>query len=133
MIWSAQSVMKSPNMISTIGRRPRNAIPFGFYPTDSLEGQRLLREHVADPDQVSILVLVDDKILVDPSNSEIAAKKPHWIDFNAGSLLDGEATLDSLADDLLALILDVASGRKLARNEEHDYREIAIWKEGVTL
>ena len=67
------------------------------------------------------------------SNSEIAAKKPHWIDFNAGSLLDGEATLDSLADDLLALILDVASGRKLARNEEHDYREIAIWKEGVTL
>jgi thioredoxin reductase (NADPH) len=50
----------------------RNAIPFGFYPTDSLEGQRLLREHVADPDQVSILVLVDDKILVDPSNSEIA-------------------------------------------------------------
>jgi thioredoxin reductase (NADPH) len=50
----------------------RNAIPFGFYPTNSLEGQRLLREHVADPDQVSILVLVDDKILVDPSNSEIA-------------------------------------------------------------
>jgi altronate hydrolase len=67
------------------------------------------------------------------SNSEIAAKKPHWIDFNAGSLLDGGATLDSLADDLLELILDVASGRRLARNEEHDYREIAIWKEGVTL
>jgi altronate hydrolase len=67
------------------------------------------------------------------SNSEIAAKKPHWIDFNAGTLLDGGATLDSLADDLLTLILDVASGRRLARNEEHDYREIAIWKEGVTL
>ena len=67
------------------------------------------------------------------SNSEIAAKKPHWIDFNAGAMLDGTATLDSLADDLFALILDVASGRSLARNEEHDYREIAIWKEGVTL
>lgn len=67
------------------------------------------------------------------SNSEIAAKKPHWIDFNAGSVLDGEATLDSLADDLMEMILDVASGRRLARNEEHDYREIAIWKEGVTL
>lgn len=51
----------------------RNAIPFGFYPTDSPEGQRLLREHVADPSQVSILVLVDDKVLVDPSNCEIAA------------------------------------------------------------
>ena len=50
----------------------RNAIPFGFYPTDSAEGQHLLAEHVADPDQVSILVLIDDKVLVDPSNSEIA-------------------------------------------------------------
>jgi len=29
--------------------------------------------------------------------------------------------------------LDVASGRKLANNEKHGYREIAIWKEGVTL
>jgi len=67
------------------------------------------------------------------SNSEIAAKKPHWIDFNAGSLLDGSTSIDSLADELFALILDIASGRKLARNEEHGYREIAIWKEGVTL
>jgi thioredoxin reductase (NADPH) len=50
----------------------RNGIPFGFYPTDSPEGQRLLSEHVADADQVSILVLVGDKVLVDPSNSEIA-------------------------------------------------------------
>jgi altronate hydrolase len=67
------------------------------------------------------------------SNSEIAAKKPHWIDFNAGSLLDGATSMDSLADELFGLILDIASGRTLARNEEHGYREIAIWKEGVTL
>jgi thioredoxin reductase (NADPH) len=50
----------------------RNGIPFGFYPTDSPAGQRLLREHVAGSDQVSVLVLVDDKVLVDPSNGEIA-------------------------------------------------------------
>lgn len=67
------------------------------------------------------------------SNSEIAAKKPHWIDFDAGTLLNAGADIESRADELLNLILDVASGRKLARNEEHDYREIAIWKEGVTL
>lgn len=66
------------------------------------------------------------------SNSEIAAKKPHWIDFDAGTLVDG-VSMDDLADDLFELVLDVASGRKLARNEEHGYREIAIWKEGVTL
>jgi altronate hydrolase len=67
------------------------------------------------------------------SNTAIAQKKPHWIDLNAGALLDGTATMDQLADDLFALILDVASGRKQANNETHGYREIAIWKEGVTL
>ncbi len=67
------------------------------------------------------------------SNSDIARRKPHWIDFDAGRLLDGSATLDALADELFALVLDVASGRRLANNERHGYREIAIWKEGVTL
>ena len=67
------------------------------------------------------------------SNSDIAARKPHWIDFDAGALLDGRGTMDSLADELFDMILDVASGKRLANNEQHGYREIAIWKEGVTL
>ena len=67
------------------------------------------------------------------SNTPIAEKKPHWIDFNAGALLDGSSTMEQLADDLFALILDVASGRERTNNERHGYREIAIWKEGVTL
>lgn len=67
------------------------------------------------------------------SNTDIAMRKPHWIDFDAGAVLEGTATFESLTDDLFELILDVASGRKLARNEEQGYREIAIWKEGVTL
>jgi altronate hydrolase len=67
------------------------------------------------------------------SNSDLAAKKPHWIDLNAGALLDGTATLEQLEEDLFGLILEVASGRKLASNERQGYREIAIWKEGVTL
>ncbi|HYT83474.1 MAG TPA: altronate dehydratase family protein, partial [Gemmatimonadales bacterium] len=67
------------------------------------------------------------------SNTAIAEKKPHWIDLDAGALLGGAATMDRLEDDLFALILDVASGRALANNEKHGYREIAIWKEGVTL
>ncbi|GAC1515208.1 MAG: altronate dehydratase family protein [Gemmatimonadaceae bacterium] len=67
------------------------------------------------------------------SNSEIAEKKPHWIDFDAGTLVTGAAHMDGLADDLFARVLDVASGRILANNETHGYREIAIWKGGVTL
>jgi altronate hydrolase len=67
------------------------------------------------------------------SNSEIAAKKPHWIDFNAGALLDGSKTIAQLEDDLFALILATASGERMTNNEKNGYREIAIWKEGVTL
>ncbi|MEX0747283.1 MAG: altronate dehydratase family protein [Rhodothermales bacterium] len=67
------------------------------------------------------------------SNSDISQKKPHWIDFDAGPLLEGRATLDELEDELFSLMLRVASGEERARNEVNDYREIAIWKEGVTL
>ena len=67
------------------------------------------------------------------SNSELAAKKPHWIDFDAGRLLSAGATFAEQSEQLFALILDVASGRVLASNERNDNREIAIWKAGVTL
>lgn len=67
------------------------------------------------------------------SNSGIAQKKPHWIDFDAGRLLGGGITLDAMTDELLALVLEVASGRVLTNNERNGYREIAIWKGGVTL
>lgn len=66
------------------------------------------------------------------SNQTIADRKPHWIDFSAGSLLEG-ADPDTLADELFELVLDIASGRRRANNETHGYREISIWKEGVTL
>ncbi|HEX7940690.1 MAG TPA: UxaA family hydrolase, partial [Gemmatimonadaceae bacterium] len=67
------------------------------------------------------------------SNSEIARKKPHWIDFDAGRLLDDPTAMDRLSDELLDFVLDVASGKTLTNNERNDVREIAIWKEGVTL
>ena len=67
------------------------------------------------------------------SNSDIAARKPHWIDFNAGAVLNGTRAMDALADELFTYVLDVASGRRQTNNERHGYREIAIWKDGVTL
>jgi altronate hydrolase len=67
------------------------------------------------------------------SNSDIAQRKPHWIDFDAGRLLGGASSAPQLEDELFAFVLEVASGSRLARNEANDYREIAIWKDGVTL
>jgi altronate hydrolase len=67
------------------------------------------------------------------SNTEIAEKKPHWIDFDAGRLLAPDADPQALDDEFFDLVRRVASGEKRANNEEADYREIAIWKGGVTL
>ncbi|MBV9879895.1 MAG: altronate dehydratase, partial [Gemmatirosa sp.] len=67
------------------------------------------------------------------TNSDLAARKPQWIDFDAGRLATGAATLDGLADELVHFVLEVASGRQRTKSETHGYREISIWKDGVTL
>lgn len=65
------------------------------------------------------------------TNSDLAARKPGWIDFDAGALLGGE-TMASLRDQLMDRVVAVASG-EMTRNEINGYREIAIFKDGVTL
>ncbi len=65
------------------------------------------------------------------SNSDLAQRKPRWIDFDAGSLLIGQER-NVLTADLLDLIAAVASGQP-CRHEQAGAREIALWKRGVTL
>jgi len=66
-------------------------------------------------------------------DADIAARKPQWIDFDAGPIASGQRSIDALTDDLFDLVLDIASGRVKTKNETHGYREIAIWKDGVTV
>lgn len=65
------------------------------------------------------------------TNTPLYEHKRNWIDFNAGSIVQGES-LDHAADRLLDLVMEVASG-KLTRSEEHGAREISIFKDGVVL
>jgi len=67
------------------------------------------------------------------TSSDLARRKPSWIDFDAGPIALGTSTFDELGARLYALVLDVASGRAQTRNELNGFREIAIWKDGVTL
>ena len=67
------------------------------------------------------------------SNTDLATRKPQWIDFNAGAIADGTAGFDELAEALWQQLLAIASGSALTRNETRGHREIAIWKDGVTL
>lgn len=66
------------------------------------------------------------------TNSDLARRKPGWIDFDAGRLVESDMSIDEMADELLGLILKTASGQPV-RNEVNGYREIAIWKTGVTV
>lgn len=65
------------------------------------------------------------------SNTEIYNKKKSWIDFNAGTLVE-DKSFDQVLDEFINYIIDVASGR-LVNNEKNQFREIAIFKTGVTL
>ena len=65
------------------------------------------------------------------TNPTLASRKPNWIDFSAGQLIEGK-TMDQLLPEFIDKIIAVASGEK-ARNEINDYREISIFKNGVTL
>jgi altronate hydrolase len=65
------------------------------------------------------------------SNSALARKKAAWIDFDAEAVLDGG--MEALCSGLLDLVIAVASGRRKTKNELNGYREIAIFKNGVTL
>ena len=65
------------------------------------------------------------------TNTALYEKKGNWIDFNAGTVAQGE-DLDHAGDRLLDFVLEIASGKK-THAEERGAREIAIFKDGVTL
>ena len=62
------------------------------------------------------------------TNHSLAERKANWIDFDASPTLEGKP----LTDELFDYVISVAEGRE-TRNEINDYREISIFKDGVTL
>lgn len=66
------------------------------------------------------------------TNSTLAQRKANWVDFNAGQLIEGK-TMREVVPQFIDKILAVASGEEKARNEMNGYREISIFKNGVTL
>jgi Altronate dehydratase len=65
------------------------------------------------------------------TNSTLFNNKPNWIDFNAGELIEGH-DMKEVLDKFIDKVISVASG-ELVRNEINEYREISIFKNGVTL
>lgn len=66
------------------------------------------------------------------TNSHLYHFKRNWIDFNAGSLLEEGHTMDDLLHDFIDFIITTCNGKHL-NHEEIGFKEIAIFKTGVTL
>lgn len=65
------------------------------------------------------------------TNSSLYRRKSNWIDFNAGRIIEG-STIDETADEFFDFCIDIANGKN-TKNEVNGYREISIFKDGVTL
>lgn len=65
------------------------------------------------------------------TNSDLAARKKNWIDFDAGGIAIGES-FESKLEELIDLVVETASGKQTV-NERYGARDIAIFKTGVTL
>ena len=65
------------------------------------------------------------------TNSQLFKSKQNWIDFNAGKLVEGVDML-ILRNLFIDKVIATANGEKV-KNEINGYREIAIFKNGVTL
>lgn len=64
------------------------------------------------------------------SNSDLAARKPAWIDLDAGEVI--HRRVEEVWEKVLAHLTATASGQ-LTASERNDERELAIWKRGITL
>jgi altronate hydrolase len=64
------------------------------------------------------------------TNTSLYERKPNWIDFDSGDISDRH--YEAKVENLIDLVIEVIEGKK-TRNEINEFREIAIFKKGVTL
>lgn len=64
------------------------------------------------------------------TNSTLAQKKKHWIDFDAGQLVNG-TPMEKLLEQFIHLIVQLANGKQTC-NEINEFRDLSIFKNGVT-
>lgn len=67
------------------------------------------------------------------TNTRLAQKMPDIIDFNTGSIISGEKTIEQVGEEILDFIIEVASGRVKAKAVELNQDDFIPWKRGVSL
>lgn len=66
------------------------------------------------------------------TNSGLYNHKKNWIDFNAGTLVEDES-METVLSRFIDFIIKVSNGEEKLNHEKTGFKEIAIFKTGVTL
>ncbi len=67
------------------------------------------------------------------SNSKLAQKMPDIIDIDCGGVIDGSKTIEQMGEEILEYIIDVASGKTVAKATKLNQNDFIPWKRGVSL
>lgn len=67
------------------------------------------------------------------SNTVLSEKMSDIIDFNAGTVISGDKTIPEAADELLELIINVASGEVKTKADVLNQNDFIPWRRGVSL
>ncbi|MGA8367487.1 MAG: hypothetical protein WB716_09230, partial [Candidatus Acidiferrales bacterium] len=67
------------------------------------------------------------------TNSRLAQRMADIIDFDAGAIISGEKTIEQTGDEILELVLRVASGEVRTQAELLAQDDFIPWKRGVSL
>ncbi len=67
------------------------------------------------------------------SNTKLAQKMPDIIDVDSGSIISGSKKIEQVGEDILELIIAVASGEAKAKATELSQNDFIPWKRGVSL
>src|SRR5690606_23433154 len=67
------------------------------------------------------------------SNTPLTVRMPDIIDVDCGPVIAGQRTIEQLGEEILDLIIEVASGRQKAKATLLNQDDFIPWKRGVSL
>jgi altronate hydrolase len=67
------------------------------------------------------------------TNDKLTSKMPDIIDFNTGSVINGEDTIEMCGEKLMKFVLQVASGEVQTKADQKKNFDFIPWKRGVSL
>jgi altronate hydrolase len=75
----------------------------------------------------------ESPVLKVTSNSRMAKRMPDIIDFDAGSIIEGQSTVEEVGEELLEQVIKLASGEMVCKARLKGQNDFIPWKRGISL